>query len=183
MSSPEVDYVLDRLASVVSDVEANFSLASGDPVQVKRVDRDDGQLYDSDQSVNLSSPIRTRSAELRSAVLVGASLVDVSSQPIGTEYDHRREAVVSVRCEGLHVDEYGHVDPGGTDGVPFNGVAGSFVQRVRDALLNDRTFPNAGRPDVEYTDLRFSDESPQSGRYADYFRWDGDVLLRGYEDL
>jgi len=159
--SSEVDWVLDQLGSVVGSLT----------VPLKRVNRDESRI--------LEDSIRSRSGEFRKANFVGATLADVSSTPIGTEYDHQREAVVGIRVEGLHSSQHGYVDPDGVDGIDFD----ELVQRIRDALLAERTFPDAGRTDVSYTDLQLANEAPQSSLWEDYYRWDADILLSGYENL
>ncbi|MFC4549381.1 MULTISPECIES: hypothetical protein [Halorussus] len=164
MSAPEVEWVLTQLGSVVGSLTT----------PLKRVDRDESKILD--------GSIRSRTAELEKANYVGATLSDVTSQPIGTEYDHSREAVVGVRIEGLTHREFGYVDPNGSSGIPFDNDGG-LVSRVRDALLVERTYPNAGGANVTYTDLRITNEAPQSSNYADYYRTDFDVVFNGYEDL
>jgi hypothetical protein len=159
--SAEVDWVLSQLDSAVDAVGA----------PLERVNRDESQLLDGD--------IRSRTGELRESNFVGATLADVSNDPIGTEFDYDREAVVGIRIEGLHESEFGHVDPDGGDGVPWD----TLVQAIRSALLSTRTFPDAGRDGVSYTDLRTANDAPQSDDYADYYRRDFDVLFLGYEEL
>jgi len=176
MSSPEVDWTLDTLASVVAD--------QPDAHPLRRVDRDDAEIYEGPQSVDMSTPTHERKGELMQANYVGASHVDVASEAIGTEYNHDREAVVGLRVEGLagHNAEYGHVDPEGNGGVPWRGDTG-LVDQIRDALLAERSYPDAGRSNVTYTTLRLANEADQSSTHADYYRWDCDVLLDGYETL
>ncbi|PSP80168.1 hypothetical protein BRC81_02970 [Halobacteriales archaeon QS_1_68_20] len=179
MSAPEVEWVLDQLGSVVDSVATDYTLQNGDSVELKRVDRDESRVYEGSQTLDMSTPIRDREGELQDAAYVGARLADVASDPVGTEYDHAREAVVGLRLEGLHHGKYGHVDPDGDEGVPWE----ELKQRVRNALLAQRTWPNAGRTDVSYTDLRLTNEAPQSAQYGDYYRWDVDVLFNGFEDI
>jgi hypothetical protein len=164
VSSPEVDWTLTQLGSVVGSLTT----------PLKRVDRDESHVLDGD--------IRSRKEDLQKANYVGSTLADVSSVPVGTEYDHRREAVVGVRIEGLHHSEWGHVDPAGSNGIPFDNDGG-LVDKIRDALLAERTYPAAGGQGVTYTDLRITNESPQSSTYGDYYRHDFDVLFTGYETL
>lgn len=164
MSAPEVDWVLSQLGSVVGSLTT----------PLRRVDRDESRILDGD--------IRKRTAELEKANYVGASLADVSSTPIGTEFDHDREAVVGVRIEGLHHSQWGHVDPSGSDGIPF-GDDGGLVDRIREALLAERTYPSAGGSGVTYTHLEIANEAPQSSDYEDYYFHSLDVVFHGYEDL
>jgi len=175
MSNPEVDWVLAQLASVVTDVGNNYTARNGDPVTVKRVDRDESDV--------LEDGVRDLENELQQGCYLGATLADVVSDPIGTEYDHAREAVVGLRVVGLHNSEWGHVDEDGTDGVPWRNGSDGLVDRVRTALLSERTWPDAGGANVSYTDLQFTNESPQSSNYQDFYRWDVDVVFDGFETL
>jgi len=161
--SAEVDWVLDQLQSVVDTSAA----------PLKRVNRDESRILEGD--------IKSRKGELKTANFVGATLADVANQPIGTEYDHDREAVVGVRIEGMsgRDGEWGHIDPDGNEGVPF----ATLVQDIRSALLSTRTFPDAGRDNVSYTDLQITNEAPQSSNYSDYYRHDFDVVFNGFEEL
>lgn len=179
MSSPEVDWVLDQLASVVESVATDYSLRNGNDVVLKRVDRDDAQLYDGSESVDMSTPLRKRTAELRNANYVGATFADREPTARGPGYDHNVEAVIGLRCEGLHCSEFGHVDPGGEKGVAFD----ELVRRIRQALLAERKYPSIDSPDGSYYTLELGNEAPQSSNWADYYRHDLDVLLHGEQDL
>jgi hypothetical protein len=174
--SEEVDWALDQLASVVDDQPADHSL--------RRVDRDDSEVYETGQTVDMETPIHDRTGQLEKANFVGVSLADRAPTPIGTSFDYDLETVLGVRIEGLTADggEWGHIDPDGADGVPFDG-AGGLVPQIRAALLANRTFPDAGRPAVDYTDVRTANEVNQSSNYSDYFRYDFDLVFSGYEEL
>ncbi|GGO01815.1 hypothetical protein [Haloarcula pellucida] len=179
MSSTEVDWVLDQLASVVSSVATDYTLENGDDVVIKRVDRDDSRIYEGSQAVDMTTPIRSRSGELQSGVFVSAGSADVSQSPIGTEFDLDVERVVSLRAEGLHHSEWGHVDPDGTNGVPF----GELQDRIRSALYGARTYPDAGRTGTSYTHLLLTNEADLSSEYADFYDWRVDVAFDGFEEL
>lgn len=161
MSSPEVDWVLSQVGSVVGSITA--------PLQ--RVDRDESRILEGD--------IRTREGELQESNFVGAALANRPSEPVGFEYDRRAEAIVSVRIEGLHVDQWGHVDPSGSNGIAFH----ELVRRCRDAIYAGREFPAANPQDVTYHTLFVENESSQSSQHRDYYRTDFDVRFRGYESL
>lgn len=165
MSAPEVQWVLDQLQSVVNNQPADYPL--------ERIDRDNSEI--------LEGSVDTRRAELQDANYVGAALVDRSTSPIGTEYDHDVEAVVGVRIEGYSGD-FGNIDPDGQDGVVFAGDGG-LVEQIRDAVLVKRTFPAAGGSDTEYTHVAIQNEAPQSSNYADYWRHDFDLVFSGFETL
>ena len=166
MSNPAVEFVLEQLQSVVDAQPSGYPL--------KRVNRDESRILEGD--------IRDRTGELQEANFVGAAHVDHEASPIGTEYNLDVEDVVGVRIEGLHHTEWGHIDPDGTDGVAFDGDPG-LVQDIKTALYDVRTFPDAGRSSVEFTDLRLVNHAPQSHLWSDYFRYDCDVVFRGVEEL
>ncbi|WP_135806211.1 hypothetical protein [Halorussus marinus] len=165
MSSPEVDWVLAQLGSVVGSLT----------VPLRRVDRDESTILDGD--------IRSRTEDLQQANYVGATLADVATEPRGAEYNLSREAVVGVRIEGLNHSEWGHVDPDGSEGIVWQNGDTGLVDRIRSTLLAERTWPDAGGTDVSYTHLEVANQAPQSELYADYYRYDFDVVFDGYEDL
>lgn len=165
MSAPEVQWVLDQLQTVVDNQPAAYPL--------ERIDRDASEI--------LEGNVGTRRAELQDANYVGAGLVDRSTDPIGTEYDHEVDAVVGVRIEGYSGD-FGNVDPDGVDGVVFAGGDG-LVEQIRDAILVKRTFPDAGQSGTSYTHIAIQNEAPQSSNHAEYWRHDFDVVFRGFETL
>jgi len=163
---PEGDWVLGRVDTVtVSD----YTLSDGDPVTVERVDRDDSEL--------LEGNIRDREADLKDAVYVGVGSADQSRAVIGTEADYDTEVVLGVRIEGLHHSEFGHVDPDGTDGIPF----GTLVDRVQNAIDAELTYPNISNGDTNQ-DAIITNETPQVTDWTDYYRYDFDVLVSKYEE-
>jgi len=166
VSNPAVEWVLDQLQPVVDAQPAAHPL--------KRVDRDASQILEGD--------IRERTGELKTANFVGAAHVDHEAAPIGTEYDLDVEDVVGIRIEGLHHSEWGHVDPDGTEGVVFSGDPG-LVQEIKAALYDARTFPDAGRTPVTFTDLRLTNQAPQSHLWSSYYRYDLDIVFSGFEEL
>lgn len=161
----EVDWVLD---TIVENWPGDFYAAP-----VERVDRDESKLLEGD--------IRSRTEDLEKSNYVGATHADTLTSPVGTEYDHELETIVGVRLEGLtaHNGHFGHVDPTGSDGIPWS----EFVQNVRRGLLAERSYPDVGRIHRDYTDLRITNEASQSENYRDYYRTDFDVVLGGYEEL
>lgn len=175
MTATAVAWVLDELGTVVDAQPADHPL--------RRVDRDNSQVYEGAQTVDMSSPIRDRTGDLQEANFVGASLADRSGTPIGTEYDLDLETVVGIRIEGAHHSEWGHIDPAGTDGVVFEGADGSLVEQIRSAIYDGRRFPDAGRVDVSFTHLTITNEVSQSSDWADYYRYDFDVVFDGFEEL
>ncbi|QLH78675.1 hypothetical protein HZS55_15875 [Halosimplex rubrum] len=172
MSAPEVQWVLQRIDEYYGAGALSAGVGgAGEGPPLERVDRDESQL--------LEQGVRSHTAELQNANIVGASLADYMTSVVGTEYDHAVEAIVGLRIAGLHHSEWGHIDPDGSDGAPWS----SLVATVRRALLRERTWPAVGRPDVSYTDLQLVNPAPQSSNYGDYYRYDVDVQFRGYEEL
>lgn len=170
MTAPEVTWTLEQIGSVISAIDE----------PLKRIDRDESLVYDGDGTApDMTESIRERTEELRKANFVGAHLADRSPTPIGTEYDHTIEAVVGLRIEGLHESEWGHVDPEGIDGIAFD----DLVRRIRRAILASRGFPDAGDTHTSYTDLQFANEADTSDDWADYYRYDLDVVFSGFEEL
>ena len=181
--SSEVDWVLNQLTSVVDSVATDYSIKHPDgttsDVALKRVDRDNSRIYEGSETVDMSAPVRSRSGELQSGIFAGAESADVSQSPIGTEFDLDVERVVSLRVEGLHHSEWGHVDPDGDAGVPWD----ELKTRIRSALYSGRTYPDTDRPQTGYTHLLLTNETDLSSEYSDFFDWRVDVAFDGVEDL
>ncbi|AFZ74561.1 hypothetical protein [Natronobacterium gregoryi] len=179
--SSEVNWVLDQLGDVVESVAEDYSLESGDPVNVIRVNRTDSEVYDGSDPNDMTEPLHKRKEDLERGVFIGARLADRDPTPVGTEYDHRLEAVVSLRIEGLTTrgGNYGHVDPAGENGVPFD----VLTRRVRRTLLESRSYPDTGTPYTAYHDHVFTNEASLSAAYRDFYHYEIDIALRGYEEL
>ena len=167
---PEVEWVLNQLGGVVDAQPADHPL--------RRVDRDASQLYEGSSTVDMSTPIDDRTGDLQEANFVGARFADRSDSPIGTEFDLDAERVVGLRIEG-YSGSFGHVDPQGTDGVVFS----DLVDQITSALYDGRKSPAAGGPDVAFTHLLLTNHAPQSAQWADYHRYDVDVVLNGFAEL
>jgi len=183
MSYAEVEWVLNRLGAVVDSIATDYSLRTGDDVVLKRVDRDDSGVFDGSAELDMSEPLHTREESLERGIYVGATLADRDFEAQGTGASNRAEAVVGLTVEGMTVrgGNYGHVDPDGEDGAPFDVV----VRRIRRSLQSDdaREYPKPDAPDVAYHDLIQTSDDPQSAQYRDFYRWQGDFAFRGYEDL
>lgn len=182
MTAPEVEWVLDRLGTVADSVAADYSLKEkygGGPVQLQRVDRDDSQIYDTGDDVSMSEPMSERTGDLQDGAFVGATSAAGSETPVGTEFDLEVERVVGLRLEGMIHSEWGHIDPSGEDGIPFE----ELKQRVRAALYDQRTWPDAGASNVAFSYLVLTNPAPQSDNWQDYYRWDVDVVFSGFEEL
>ncbi|MDQ2053235.1 hypothetical protein [Halobellus sp. H-GB7] len=170
MSFPQVDWTLSQLASVAD--------AQPDEHPLTRVDRDDAEVYETGDAVDMAAPMRTRTAQLKQANYVGATLASADRSPIGTEYDYHVDDVVRVRVEGLHHSEWGHIDPAGQDGVAF----AALVDAIQDAIDSAATFPQVPGEDARYTHLLVTNDDPQSSDWADFYRYSFDIEFSGYEE-
>lgn len=164
MTAPEVDFVLTA-------IDDNYGEPLAD-VPLERIDRDNADNVDADTHGISEDLTRTN--------VVSAALVSIDPTPIGTEYDHRIQAVVGVRIEGAHHSEFGHIDPDDVDGVPWD----ELRDTVREAILEEREYPPvSGRSDTTYTHILELNPNDSSSEYADYYRFDADYAFVGYEDL
>lgn len=174
MTHPAVQFVLDKIKN-------NWSAGSYSDIPLERVDGDNNQHLDAD--------IRKSTQELRLNNFVEAAYTDRTSSPIGTEYDLDVESVVRVRIAGLHHTEYGYVNPSNSlppatagDPVPFNDDDG-LVAEIKDTLHAERSFPSATSR-VDETDLVIENTpGPLSYEYGDYYLYEFEVGINGYEDL
>lgn len=158
-------------------------------VPLERIDRDNSDNLDkADGLSGLSGPVHERADSLEAMNYVGAATASTDSEPLGTEYNHRREVVVSLRLEGAHVEHYGAIDP-------QKGTANEHSRsyptitwkdlklNVRRSILADRTFPTPGEPTVAYKDLFIENESDAASEFTSHYRWDADVRFVGFEQL
>jgi len=174
VTAQPVQYVLDELGAVVDSQPAAHPL--------RRVDRDNALLYDGGGSFDLDKSIRDRTGELREANFVGAATAGRETSYIGTAPNLDVQQSVGVRVEGYSGD-FGHIDPRGDSGVVFNGTDDSLVQQIKDQLRAGLAFPAAGRTPVSFTHLGFSNETPASADWAEYHRYDFDVVFDGFETI
>ncbi len=171
----EVEWVLEQFGDVVDDQPEDHPLY--------RVDRDESRVYETGDELDMQTPIHDRTGELTRANYVGVASADKSSSPIGTEFDLEVERIVSVRVEGLvRGEHHGHVDPDGDDGVVFDDDTG-LVADLQAALWDEREWPDVPRQGTTYTHLLLQNYGFRSDEYADYHRYDFDVLFDGFEDL
>lgn len=171
MTAPEVEFLLDTVASVVTDQPAEHEL--------RRVNRDTSRVYDGDGTLDMTTPQHRRTAPLEVANYVGVRSVGESPTPIGTEYDHDLEMTCSVRVEGMSAREHGHIDPDGDGGVVFD----ALCRALQRSVLAERSYPDVGRPDTTYHTLTVANVDDQAAEYADFSRAEWDVQFRGYETL
>lgn len=177
MTAPEVEWVLDRIGTVADSVAADYG------ADIERIDRDESQFYDRDESVTMSEPLPQRKGALERSCYIGAQTADGSETPIGTEYDLDVERVVGLRVEGLHHARRGQVDPTGNAGVPWRNGDDGLVERIRAALYDQRTWPDAGGSNVAFSDLQLTNPADTSSNLRDFYRWDVDVVFDGFETL
>jgi hypothetical protein len=174
MTHPAVQFVLDT-------IKDNWSAGSYSDIPLERVDGDNNQQLDAD--------IRKTTQELKADNYVEAAYVGKTAEPIGTEYDLDIDAVVRVRVAGLHYLEHGYINPDNSlppstagDPVPFNDVDG-LVGAIKDALYTDRTFPSVASDWDEKSLIINNEPGPLSYEYGDYYRYEFDVLVDGFEDI
>lgn len=170
MGFPQVNWTLEQLAGVVD--------AQPDAHPLRRVDRDDAEVYETDDAVDMTIPPRSRTKQLERANYVGAGLVSSDRSPIGTEYNYRVNDVVRVRVEGLHNSEYGNIDPAGEDGVVFS----TLINAIQNAIDSAATFPQVPGEEAQYTHLLVVNDDPQSADWADLYRYSFDIEFSGYEE-
>jgi len=133
-------------------------------------------LIDRDDSTSAAFAGRRVSHDLTDNHAVSvASSPDRQTTAIGTEYDHRVEDGVNVRLEGAHVDEHGTI----ADSQEWQSIA---AEAKRATIGEERTsFPTVNG--VDYHTVLLGDENNRSANYKDYYRYDFDILFRGYDEL
>lgn len=169
----------DEVSWILETIKANYPAewptdADGDPV-FARIHRDEPEVLETGE--------RTKRRELERWNAIGASLADRTPTPVGTEYDHRVETIVSCRLEGAtsQSGEWGHVD----SVAHFE----TLVRRVQHAINTERSYPTVDDVDqngigsVAYHSLFIENETDLSQQDKDYFRRDWDVRLVGYSAL
>lgn len=174
MTATVVEWVLDELGTVVDSQPADHPLF--------RVDRDNSLLYDGGGTFDMGAAIEKRTKGLKKANYVGARYAPPESSYVGTEADLDLAEVVGVRVEG-YSGSFGHIDPTGVDGVVFHGTDNALVQQIKDALLDQLKFPDAGRTNVAFTHLSITNETPAIADWEEHYRYDFDVVFDGFETI
>ncbi|RDZ61367.1 hypothetical protein C5B90_19020 [Haloferax sp. Atlit-12N] len=149
---------------VLSWIQADF--AGGFPGDLERVNRDD--------SNKLDAGIRSRKQDLARSNLVGVGSVRTDPTAVGTEYEHKQDAVLSCRIEGLHENQRGHI----ADGAAFE----ALVRNVRLAILTHREYPTTSTPATYHTIL-LENERNDSKNYRDFYQYSFEIRFRGYDDF
>jgi hypothetical protein len=163
---PEMEWALDRLASAVT--------VQPDAHPLRRVDRDNSEIYGGPGTVDMTQPIRERVEPLKKSNLVAIRSASADDEPQGQEYALDRDIVLSVRIEGLIHSEYGHIDPRGDEGVVFD----ALCKTIRNALLVERTYPDHPAFDDARLSTRITNQDHQSAAWADFYRREFDVVVR-----
>lgn len=150
-------------------------------VPLERIDRDNSDLLD-------DTPIHQHAVDLEGMNYVGAGLVSRPEQPMGTEFDLKGDAVVSVRVEGMHVSEFGAIDPQkGTDDEAVRDYPttdwDTLTNNIRRSIQTSRTNPNVGRSNTAYKDSFIENWNDQARDYSDYYLLTFDYRLSGFESL
>lgn len=132
-------------------------------------------LIDRDDAESVSFAGRQVSYDLTDNHAVSAaSTPDRQTEPIGTEYDHRVEDAVSLRLEGAHADEHGTI----ASAQEWQAI----VNEAKRVILTERTsYPTLNGTD--YHTVRIKNEQNLAAETKDYYRYDVDVVFRGYDDL
>lgn len=177
MTAAPVQWILDELGAVVDAQPQDHPL--------RRVDRDNSMRYDGAGVFDMGQSMSKLKNDLQEANYVGARFADRDGSYIGTEPDRDLDEVVGVRVIGMsgRGDTFGHVDPLGAEGVPFQGTDSALVEQIQDTLHASLQWPDAGRTNVSFTHLSIANEAPLSAAWADYYRYDFDVVFDGFEEL
>lgn len=175
---PAADWILDRLAPVVESVANDYDHRNGGNCVLKRVDRDNSRVFEGGESIDMTEPIHTRVEKLKTGNFVGVTFADRGGDLVGTEPMLDGDVVINVRLEGMTHREYGHIDPDGEQGIPFD----ELTDRVRDQIWDGLEYPDVDDPRMSYRYLTIDDD-PQSVGWSDFYRHSFDVTLFGYESL
>jgi len=176
VTATPVQWVLDELGAVVDAQPADHPLW--------RVDRDNALIYEQDAggTFDMSAAMDDKTDDFKRANFVGARFASRDSSYVGTDPDLDIDEVVGIRIEG-YSGSFGHVDPTGSDGVVFQGSDDALVEQIRSTLYDNLQWPDAGRTDVAFTHLSITNETPVMADWQEYFRYDMDILLSGFEEL
>jgi hypothetical protein len=134
------------------------------PDDLQLVDRDNSEIYDDVDS------LRSRKGELQRGNYLSFGSASTTPTPEGPGYCLQRDDVVSCRLEGLHSNQYGHID----NPAEFE----QLWNTIREAIYVDRIRPLDGYQTLFIENIRYA-----SGDYRDYFRTDFEVRFDGREEL
>lgn len=182
-STPEVTYVLNGLADVAQAVAVEYSLADGSDVAVLRADRDQSGQFDGEGDIDWADAVIKRKQPLEDGVWLVANTETKSPTQTGTGQQQRLETTVQLTIEGLSEREFGHIDPSGEDGVPFENGQDGIVDRVRSYLQSELRPGDVARDRTAYYNLLVTNEDNQSSSWRDFYRYQLDLVFRGREAL
>lgn len=172
--APEVDFVLSAIKDDWQGTETDIAF-----VPLERIDRDNTE--------NIDSGERVQSEDLEELNIVSARSASRDDQPMGTEYDLKTERVVGVKVEGMHVSEYGAIDPDNSSSVTWNTTNwDDLTTNIRRSILNqsNREYPAvSNRTNAAFKDLRVENYDDQSSNFGDYYLVAFDVRFTGFETL
>lgn len=165
-----VDWILDAIKSNWGAYTHAYgeSYGSGSlPETLKRVNRDESEI--------MEGSIRKRRGDLKKNNFVGVTRNSSPTTPLGSGGDNILEPTLRVRLEGLHSDEFGHIDS--------NAAFESLVWKVKDAIQFEGFSPSVGdaHPGT-FVRLYIENEDQQSHFFKDYFIAEFDVRLVGHRE-
>ncbi|MEF8887336.1 MAG: hypothetical protein V5A30_05970 [Haloarculaceae archaeon] len=140
-------------------------------------------LIDRDDAESTSFAGRRVSWDLtEDNVLSVASTPERQTEAIGTEYDHRVEDAVSVRIEAAHEDAADFPGDSISAGVSDSAAFQAIVDEAKRTILAERTsYPTVNG--VDYHTVLLEGQQNLAAEHKDYYRYDVDVVFRGYETL
>jgi len=167
----EVAFLLEDVLQPVVD-------AQPDAHPLRRVDRDNSTVYETDAAIDMQQPIQTRKERLQQANFIGVASESGTPTPAGPGQRYELQNVASLRLEGLSAAKRGHIDCPSVDAVPFE----ALFRSVFDAVQAEMSYPDVGRPGVEYHDLTITNVDDSQSNHSDFYRAEFDVQFRGYTD-
>lgn len=190
--APEVDFVLSVMGN---DLVGYGNGGFGDygyghddiaDIPLERIDRDNADNID-----NPSGWVHTHSESPQAMNYVGAATGPWTDRPISSDYDVESTRIVSLKLEGMHVSEFGAIDPnaGTADAVSVSHPTtdwSTLKDNVRVALYQDDNRKTPGvqdRPNVGFKDLFIDQWDDQSRNYADGYVLFAEIRFVGFEEL
>jgi len=165
----EIQFLLEDVLGPVADAQPEDH-----PLFVVR---DTSTVYETDETLDMQTPIQTRKKRLQRANFVGVASETTNPTPVGPGRRYDLQTAVSIRLEGLSAAKRGHIEHPSTDGVPFEAPFRSVFDAVQGAM-----YPDVGAPACRIATSRSqtstTTRSPRLGLLPREF----DVLLRGYTD-
>jgi len=169
VTAPEVEFLLDEVLQPVVDGQP-------DDHPLRRVDRNQSEVYGTGESIDMQTPMPTRTEQLRQANFVGIASEGADPSPAGPNERYELQSSLSVRVEGMAADKKGHIDSAAADAVPFD----DLFWEVLIAIQNAMSYPDVGRSVVSYCDLTTANIDDSQSEWADFHRGEFDVVFRGY---